>query len=78
MDWMYRKQPSFQKQYENQYSLQDIWDDVEENIQAIGYNSTITTLKDFLTGATHSQHDEEVRGILLRIRRLLSMVKYVK
>jgi hypothetical protein len=79
MQWMYRNASSFQKQYDTQYTLDVLREDVEYYLESIGYNSTIRTLNNYLTGAARTQyHDEEVTGIDLRICRLLSMIKLVK
>ena len=76
MDLMYGRQSAFKVSYDAQYTLNDLHKDINDYMETAGYELAIEALNTHLTGAALSlYHDEEVRGIDLRVRRLLGMTK---
>jgi hypothetical protein len=59
-----------------EFTLQHLKQEVNKSIDALKLTYTISTLNDYLTGAARSQyHDEEIKGISVRISRILTMIK---
>jgi hypothetical protein len=76
MNLMYGRRSLFQVQYDTSYTLDNLHEGIDLFMEKAGYELAIKTLNAHLTGAGCSlYHDEELRGIDLRVRKILEMTK---